>query len=98
MREQVISYFSQKSKSFVAAAKRPIPNDAIIPVSDIEKNGRLTLKIWPQEKLPESLLLELDLRPKPKLDKDLLSVIGNGGASGVAQIEATLRSSCSNID
>ena len=98
LREQVISYFSQKSKCFVAAAKRPIPIDAIIPASDTEKNGRLTLKIWPQEKLPESLLLELDCRPKPKLEKDLLSVIGNGGASGVAQIEATLRSSCSNID
>jgi len=64
LREQVISYFSQKSKSFIAAAKRPIPVDAIIPACDIEKNGRLTLKIWPPEKIPESLLLDLDCRPK----------------------------------
>ena len=63
--EQVISYFSQESKSFIAAAKRPIPADAIIPAKDIENNGRLTLKIWPAEKIPESLLLYLDCRPKP---------------------------------
>jgi len=67
LREQVISYFSQKSKSYVAAAKRPIPADAVIPADDIEKNGRLNLKIWPPEKLPECLLLDLDCRPKQSI-------------------------------
>ena len=32
------------------------------------------------------------------MDKALLSVLKDGGAQGVAHIEATLRSSCSNID
>ena len=94
LREQVISYYSQKYKSYVAAAKRPIPSDAVIPAEDIEKNGRLNLKIWPPEKLPESLLLDLDCRPKPRIDKALLLQLKEGDR-GNAFIEATLRSSCS---
>lgn len=62
LQEQVISYFSQKSRNFVAAAKNPIPAEAIIPASDVEKNGSLKLKIWPPEKIPECLLLDLDCR------------------------------------
>jgi len=80
--------------------------EAIIPASDIEKNGRLTLKIWPAEQLPESLLFELDSRLKNKKDRrggagatgDHLPVINDPAASGIAQIEATIRSSCSNLD
>lgn len=49
LREQVLSFFSNKTKNFVAAAKRPIPPDAVIPAEDVDKNGRLTLKIWPPE-------------------------------------------------
>ena len=67
LREQVLSYFSNKTKNFVAAAKRPIPPDAVIPGDDLEKNGRLTLKIWPPEQLPESLVMDLDCQPKPKI-------------------------------
>lgn len=79
LKEQVISYFSDKSQSFVAAAKRPIPSEAIIPAEDIKENGRLTLKIWPPEKLPESLLLDLDCRPKPKIQPSaLLNVLKEG--------------------
>ena len=59
LREQVISYFSKKAKCYVAVAKRPIPPEAVIPQDDIEKNGRLTLKIWPPEHLPESLVIDL---------------------------------------
>ena len=44
----------------MAVAKRPIPADAIIPAEDIEKSGRLTMKIWPPEHLPESLVVDLD--------------------------------------
>ena len=40
------------------------------------------------------MLLELDCRPKPKIDKALLSIL-NKGACGNALLEATLRSSCS---
>ena len=36
LKDQVISYFSRKEKSFVAAAKRPIPANAVIPNDDIE--------------------------------------------------------------
>lgn len=64
LREQVISYFSRKSKSYVAVAKYPFPTDAIIPGDDIDSNGRLTLKIWPQEHLPESLIFDLDCQPR----------------------------------
>ena len=92
LKEQVISYFSKKSHSFIAAAKRPIPQDAIIPVDDLETNGRLTLKIWPAEQIPESLLLDLDCRPKPKLAPSLLNVLRDGGNRD-ALLEATLRSS-----
>jgi len=67
LQNQVLSYYSIKSKSFVAAAKRPIPSDAIIPVDEIEQNGRISLKIWPPEQLPESLLLDLDCRIRPRL-------------------------------
>jgi len=49
LKEQIISYFSRKAKCFVAVAKRPIPSNAIIPGDDIDKDGRLTLKIWPVE-------------------------------------------------
>ena len=53
--KQFISFFSAKTKNFIAAAKSPIPSDAIIPRSDIERNGRLVLKIWPLKKLHESM-------------------------------------------
>jgi len=33
--------------------------DAIIPASDIDKKGRLNLKIWAPEKLPEALIVDL---------------------------------------
>ena len=33
--EQFISYFSAKTKNYIAAAKNPILSDAIIPKSDI---------------------------------------------------------------
>ena len=65
LKDQVISFFSSRTKSFVAVAKRPIPSDAIIPGTEIEQNGRLSLKIWPTELLSESLLLDLDLQQKP---------------------------------
>ena len=64
LREQVISYFSRKAKQYVAVAKHPIPADAIIPGDDIDKNARLTLKIWPPEHLPESLVMDLDCQPE----------------------------------
>jgi len=44
----------------VAVAKHPIPDDAVIPADDIDSKGRLTLKIWPPEHLPESLVVDLD--------------------------------------
>lgn len=44
----------------MAVAKRPIPVDAVIPADDIEKSARLSLKIWPPELLPESLVVDLD--------------------------------------
>ena len=49
LKEKVLSYFSKKSQNFIAAAKLPIPHNAIIPFDDIEKNGRLSLKIWPPQ-------------------------------------------------
>ena len=52
MLDQVLSYKSKKSNKFVAAAKSPIPHEAIIPVNDIEENARLSLKIWPSNRLP----------------------------------------------
>ena len=61
----------------MAVAKRPIPQDAIIPANDCERNGRLSLKMWPPEKLPESLVVELDCRPKPKEERLELQELGN---------------------
>ena len=92
LREQVISYFSRKVKSYVAVAKRPIPADAVIPADDIDKSGRLTLKIWPPEHLPESLVVDLDCQPKPKTIASPLR--GNGKDSGGNGIlDATIKSS-----
>ena len=99
LNEQVISYFSVKTKSFVAAAKRPIPTEAVIPGDDIEKNGRLTLKIWPPEKLPESLLMDLDCRPKSRtsqnLNNNVLNMFKDGlnGHHNAVLLDATLKSS-----
>lgn len=57
------------------------------------------MKIWPAERLPESLLFELDSRSSLRPQRDHLPVIAaDPAASGIAQIEATLRSSCSNLD
>lgn len=77
LKDQVISYFSRSHQCFVAVAKRPIPHDAIIPAKDCERSGRLSLKMWPPEKLPESLVVELDCRPKPKESNELLRVENN---------------------
>ena len=66
LREQVISFFSEKSNCFIAAGKHPIPADAVIPAAELQKNKRLSLKIWPAVKLPETLLLELDSHAKSK--------------------------------
>ena len=101
--EQIISYFSIKKKSFVAVAKKPIPHDAIIPGDDIELNGRLTLKIWSPERIPESLLMDLDCRPKPRNNSNtnnhVLNMFNkegmlNGGVvHKAALMDATLKSS-----
>ena len=56
------------------------------------------MKIWPAERLPESLLFELDSGPAMRPERGHLPVINDPAASGIAQIEATLRSSCSNLD
>ena len=76
----------------MAVAKRPIPTDAVIPADDIDKNGRLTLKIWPPEHLPESLVVDLDCQPKPKVSSS--PVVGNvkdAAANGI--LDATIKSS-----
>ena len=52
LREQVISFFSEKANCFIAAGKRPIPADAVIPVSELPGRKRLSLKVWAAEKLP----------------------------------------------
>ena len=92
LREQVISYFSKKAKCYVAVAKRPIPSDAIIPGDDIEKNGRLTLKIWPPEHLPESLVVDLDCQPKPqKTEAMMTGALKESPAN--ALLDATIKSS-----
>ena len=92
LREQVISYFSRKAKCYVAVAKRPIPTDAVIPADDIDKNGRLTLKIWPPEHLPESLVVDLDCQPKPKNQSSpVLGTVKEPAAN--AMIDATIKSS-----
>ena len=93
MSEQVISYFSAKSNNFVAAAKRPIPNEAIIPGDDIEKNGRLSLKIWPPEKLPESLLMDLDCRPKQRRPSQNDNNPSPNQYKNTALLDVTLKSS-----
>ena len=64
LREQVISFFSEKTNCFIAAGKRPIPAEAVIPACELPKNKRLSLKVWPVKRLPESLVLELDSRAK----------------------------------
>jgi len=92
LREQVISYFSRRAKCYVAVAKRPIPSDAVIPQDDIDKNGRLTLKIWPPEHLPESLVVDLDCQPKLKVAMSpqigtVKEPVGNG------MLDATIKSS-----
>ena len=93
--EQIISYFSIKKKSFVAVAKKPIPHDAIIPSDDIEKNGRLTLKIWSPETIPESLLMDLDCRPKPQNNTNNNHVLNmfKEGMLKVPKMDASLKSS-----
>jgi len=62
LRDQVISYFSETNDCFIAAGKRPIPAEAIIPASELSSRKRLQLKVWPATSLPETLLLELDSR------------------------------------
>ena len=52
----------------MAVAKRPVPLDAIIPADDIEKSGKITLKIWPPEHVPESLVVDLDCQLYTKHD------------------------------
>ena len=92
LKDQVISYFSRKEKTFVAAAKRPISAKAVIPSEDIEKNGRLTLKIWPSHKLPEALLIDLNCQPRPRMATTHL-INALMGDNGGALLEATLKSS-----
>ena len=88
----MISYFSKEKQCFVAAAKRPVPPGAVIPCDDVERNGRIILKLWSPEKLPEALVVDLDCRPKPKLPTSaLINALKQGNS---ALIEATLRSSC----
>jgi hypothetical protein len=87
----VISYFSNKKQQFVAAAKRPIPIGAVIPADDLEKSGRITLKIWPPQKLPEALVVDLDCRPRPKLPTSaLINALRDGNST---LIDGSLRSS-----
>lgn len=76
-------------------AKRPIPADATIPLEDAEKHGRLTLKIWPPESLPESILFDLDGSNKNNLNNPLLKGMGISDPDAIAnqQYEATLKSS-----
>ena len=87
----------------MAVAKKPIPHDAIIPADDIEQNGRLTLKIWSPERIPESLLMDLDCRPKPRANSNTNHVLnmfkegvmlsGGGVHKAAALMDATLKSS-----
>ena len=64
LHEQVISFFSEANNCYIAVGKRPIPAEAIIPASHLPKKKRLKLKVWPTNKLPESLLLDLDSHAK----------------------------------
>ena len=94
--EQIISYFSIKKKNFIAVAKKPIPHDAIIPSDDIEQNGRLTLKIWSPETIPESLLMDLDCRPKPQNTTNahhVLNMFNKESMLKVPKMDASLKSS-----
>jgi len=76
----------------MAVAKRPIPADAIIPAEDIEKSGRLTMKIWPPEHLPESLVVDLDCQLLVKnIDSSVDGALNSGQAN--ALIDATIKSS-----
>ena len=79
LREQVISYFSHRAKSYVAVAKHPIPSEAVIPKDDID-NGRLTLKLWPPEHLPVSLVVDLDceVEREPSFAYKRISCTTNG--------------------
>ena len=97
LKEQVISYFSKKAQCYVAVAKRPIPADAVIPAEDLDKNGRLTLKIWPPEHLPESLVVDLDCQPKPqKPDVALIGGLKDGSpANGL--LDATITVSYTHL-
>ena len=77
-------------------AKKPIPHDAIIPSDDIEQNGRLTLKIWSPETIPESLLMDLDCRPKPQNTTNthhVLNMFNKEGMLKVPKMDASLKSS-----
>jgi len=56
LKEQVISYFSKRTQNFIAAAIRPIPQGAVIPVSDLNKKSKIYLKIWPSELILDSHL------------------------------------------
>lgn len=67
----------------MAAAKRPIPIRAIIPGDDVEKNGRLTLKIWPPNRIPETLVVDVHGRP----------VLNDIITTQNAAMEGTIRSS-----
>ena len=76
--EQFISYYSAKTKNYIAAAKNPIPSDAIIPKSDIKTNGRLILKIWPLRKLPESSpIISWDNESNDTIDQILGNILGD---------------------
>lgn len=57
----------------------------MIPGDDVESNGRLTLKIWPPNKIPETLVLDVHGRP-------VLNEVGSSYNAAVA-LDGTLRSS-----
>ena len=58
LRNNLLSYFSRKARCFVAVALEPIPPNAIIPADDLEDPGRLQLKVWPLEFLPETIIAD----------------------------------------
>ena len=59
----------------------------------MEKNGRLVLKIWPPEKLPESLLMDLDCRPKQRRPSQNENTPGPNQYKNTALLDVTLKSS-----
>jgi len=99
LREQVISFYSENSNCFISAGKRPIPAESVIPASELPKNNRLSLKVWPASRLPESMVLELDSRANRQQVKYAASPIltalrqvssGDANADSARLLEATL--------